>query len=138
MAVNAITTIGTPAARPAILNRFRDAAVPGEGCIPVTINGVRVLVYHQQGRTTWCHIQDVHGVVQPGMRASEAMPGSLFGDAARHADALLAGLRQAGEYPAAPAMPGWRFPLLCTGFAILAFVVMWAVIAAGFWMERQQ
>lgn len=135
--MNAITPIGATAGR----GRFgtvRDEPIPGDTSIPVTIDGTCVLVFHEQGRPTWCHILLADGVLLPGMRAAEVMKGSLFGAAVRHADALLAGLRQAGEYPAEPAMPGWRFALLCAGFAILAFAVIWAVVAAGFWMERQQ
>lgn len=133
--MNAFTPIGTPIGAPLALGRFgrlRECPMPGEDCIPVTINGTRVLVYYQAGRPTWCHIQQADGIIIPGVRASEAVPDSLHGEAARVADGFLAGLRQAGEYPApeplpAP-VPAWYAALLSVAFGAAALVVMWGVV----------
>lgn len=130
--MNAITLIGAPVAL-GRFGRLRDCPIPGESSIPVTINGTRLLVFHEAGRPTWCHIQLQDGVIIAGIRASDAVAGSLHGMAVQVADALLAGLRQAGEYPKPADARDWvndiRVAALSIAFAGIAFLLMWATVA---------
>lgn len=129
--MNAITPIGAPLAL-GRFGRLRDCPLPGEDCIPVTINGTRLLVFHAAGRATWCHIQMPDGIIIPGVRASAAVAGSLHGMAVQVADAMLAGLRQAGEYPAPeplPAtVPAWYAALLSVAFGAASLMLMWGLL----------
>ena len=113
--------------------RLRECPIPGEDCIPVTIDGTRLLVFHAAGRPTWCHIQLPDGVIITGVRASDIIAGTMHGKAVELAGSLLAGLRQAGEYPTPPAAQPWlsdlRVAVLSVAFGGAAFLVMWGLVA---------
>jgi hypothetical protein len=131
--MNAITPIGGPALLPHRFGRLREQPIPGEDSVLVTVDGTPLRVFHTAGRPTSVHIQLPDGIILAGVMAADAAPGSLHAVAAKVADGLLAGLRQAGEYPSpsalAEAIPGLRVVLLSVAVGVASFAVMWGVVA---------